>query len=597
MGSGIFSLGTTALVANQAMMDTTSHNIANVNTPGYSRQQVELSTEAGLYTGAGFYGRGVKVVTVTRVTNEFLTKESNLYTAQAAADAARLDKLNQLQNALPTGESGLGYAASQVLNAFSDVANAPSDTSARQVVLSRAQDFVNRVNTAGNQLVELQSGVVSDVTTTVDQINQLTSKIALINDNIARYKGSGHTPNDLLDQRDQLIKQLNEQVQVTTVEAEDGSLNVFMGGGQLLVLGAKSETLAAVHDSVDSSQVRVALDTNGSQRMLDSAQITGGSLKGLMDFQDSDLASTRTQLNNFTKTFGDAINKQQALGINANGDLQTTFDINGNAVSHNLFNSTGSAVSISLNLTAAADIAAASPLTASVPSGNAGTAEITSLVMSRALPSANAPDFATSLPTQGSPLTVVFEANPSNNGSMYYRFVDQNGNAYNDTVPMRIWNDPSDTSTRVISDAGPGGTPPVALFKINMTGVPKAGDKIEVSTTQFPGANNGNAMAMLDLRDQAMVSLDGGTSMATATDAYSQMIGSLGVLVQSGQNAADISKTLKSNAEQTLSSSSGVNLDEEAARLIQFQQAYQASAKVLQIAQSLFDTLLQVARG
>jgi flagellar hook-associated protein 1 FlgK len=596
MGSGIFSLGTTALVANQAMMDTTSHNIANVNTPGYSRQQVELSTEAGLYTGAGFYGRGVKVVTVTRVTNEFLTKESNLYTAQAAADSARLDKLNQLQNALPTGESGLGYAASQVLNAFSDVANAPSDTSARQVVLSRAQDFVNRVNTAGNQLVELQSGVVSDVTTTVDQINQLTTKIALINDNIARYKGSGHTPNDLLDQRDQLIKQLNQQVQVTTVNAEDGSINVFMGGGQLLVLGAQSETLAAVHDSTNSAQVRVALDTNGSKRILDGAQITGGALKGLMDFQDADLASTRTQLNNFTKTFADAINKQQALGINANGDLQTTFDLNGNAVPRNLFNGTSDATSISLNLTAAADVAAASPLTASVPATNAGTAEITSLVMSRALPSANAPDFATSLPKEGSPLTVVFEANPANNGSMYYRFVDVNGNAYNDTVPMRIWNDPNDTTSRVLSDAGAGGAP-AALFKINMTGVPKAGDKIEISTTQFPGANNGNAMAILDLRDKTVVSLDGGTTLATTTDAYSQMIGSLGVMVQGGQNAANISKTLKSNAEQTLSSSSGVNLDEEAARLIQYQQAYQASAKVLQIAQSLFDTLLQVARG
>jgi flagellar hook-associated protein 1 FlgK len=597
MGSGIFSLGTSALMANQAMMDTTSHNIANVNTPGYSRQQVELSTQDGLYTGAGFYGRGVKVVTITRTTNEFLVKESNLYTAQSASDTTRLDKLKQLENVLPTGEAGLGYAANQVLNAFSDVANAPADTSARQVVLSRAQDFVSRVNTAANQLTELQSGVVSDVGVAVEEINQLTAKIAKVNDNIAKYQGSGHTPNDLLDQRDQLVKQLNAQVQVSTVNADDGTVNVFMGGGQLLVLGSQVQTLKAVHDPDNSAQVRVALDTNGSARILDSSQVTGGALKGLLDFQDSDLASVRTQLNNFTQTFTDALNKQQALGINANGDLQTSFDTSGNPVSHNLFNNTSDAAALQLNLTAAADVAAASPLTAATPNTNAGTLQVGSLIMSRALPTTNAPDFGSSLPVQGNALSVVFETNPANNGSMFYRFVDQNGNAYNDTTPARIWNDPTDTSTRVISDAGPGGTSPTALFTINVTGVPKTGDTIQVTTTQFPAANNGNAMAMLDLRDKNVISLDGGTTMSTATNAYSQMIGNLGVIVQGGQTAADISTTLKTNADQTLSSTSGVNLDEEAARLIQYQQAYQASAKVLQIAQSLFTTLLQVASG
>jgi flagellar hook-associated protein 1 FlgK len=128
MGSGIFSVGTSALVATQAMMDTTAHNIANVNTPGYSRQQVSLATQDSLYTGSGFLGRGVKMVSVTRTTNDFLVKEANLYTAKDASDSIRLGKLQQLEKVLPVGEAGLGYAANQVLNAFSDVVNQPQDT-------------------------------------------------------------------------------------------------------------------------------------------------------------------------------------------------------------------------------------------------------------------------------------------------------------------------------------------------------------------------------------------------------------------------------------------------------------------------------------
>jgi flagellar hook-associated protein 1 len=579
MGSGIYSLGTTALLANQAMMDTTSHNIANVNTPGYSRQSVELGTQDGLFTGAGFYGRGVKVQTITRTTNEFLIKESNLYTAQHAADSSRLDKLQQLETVLPTGEAGLGFAANQVLNAFSDVVNQPQDTSARQVVLSRAQEFVSRIQAASSQLTELQTGIVSDVGVTVDRINRLTDQIGKVNDSIARFQGSGHTPNDLLDKRDELVRQLNEQVQVTTVAAEDGTLNVFMSGGQLLVLGNQVQRLAAVRDTNDPALARVALETNGSFRVLNDDQMTGGALKGLLEFQDEDLASVSDQLDSFTASFANAVNAQQQLGLNIASP---------GGVPPPLFANTASASTITLFTTAPGDIAAASPLTASAPNSNSGTVSVTSLTMVSPYASSGV---AAQLPVQ-----VVFDS-ANANGSVNYHFVDRNGLPYKDTSPSRVWNDPSDTSTRVISDADPANPGTPALFNIALTGMPKPGDVLNVSLTQFPDANNGNAMAMLNLRDLNVVSIDGGTTVSTATNSYSQMIGNLGVLVQSGETAADISTTLKTNAEQTLSSTSGVNLDEEAARLIQYQQAYQASAKVLQIAQSLFDTLLRVAGG
>lgn len=591
MGSGIFGLGTRAMSAAQVNLDTISHNISNVNTPGYSRQTVQLETEGGLYTGAGFFGRGVKVTTIARQTNEFLIKENNQNQAMAAADQTRLEKLNQLEKVLPTGETGLGYAASQLLNAFVDVSNQPQDISARQVVLSRAKEWVSRVNTAADQLNQMQLGVVSDMTTSVARINSLTQQIAKANQSIASFSGIGHAPNDLLDQRDQLVQDLSKLVQVSTVEADDGSLNVFMGGGQLLVLSNSAETLAVVRDPTDSTLARVALRTNGNDRILESDQMVGGALKGLLSFQDTDIAQTRSNLDTFVKQFADAINQQQSLGVDMEGTPQTTFDATGNPVGKPIFLNTTTAASISLALNQPKGLAAASPLTAAVQPSNQGTMAIESLAMNRALPGPGALDYGSSLPTNGQPLTVIFEQPNPSDPTLTYRFVDQSGVPYKDVTPARVW-----SAGTPISDADAGSTPPEALFMVNVTGVPRAGDKITVAITQNPSANNGNARAILKLRDQAIISLDGSTH-ATVTDAYSQMIGDLGVLVQDGKTSAGISATLAQTTQQTLSSATGVNLDEEAAKLIQFQQSYQAAAKVLQIAQSLFDTLMQTARG
>ncbi|MDO9235047.1 MAG: flagellar hook-associated protein FlgK [Aquabacterium sp.] len=591
MGSGIFSVGASAMFAAQAKLDTISHNISNANTPGYSRQDVVLVTEGGLYTGAGFFGRGVKVSSVSRTTNEFLVKESNVNTASAAQDQTRLEKLKQLETVLPTGEAGLGYAAGLVLNSFVDVANQPQDMSARQVTLARAQDWVSRMNTAGRQINSLQSGVVSDMKTTVQQINSLTAQVAEVNQSIAKFTGSGHSPNDLLDKRDNLIKQLSQKVSITTVPADDGTLSVFMGGGQMLVLSNRAETLSVTRDPLDASQGRVALLINGTERIIDGEQITGGALNGLLQFQDQDITSTRDQLNRFSANFADAVNAQQALGVDADGNLQTSFDSAGAPVSNPLFINTADATNLKLSLTAPKGLAAASPLVAVPSSKNKGTATIDNIAMARALPTTNALDAATSKPATGSPLTVVFEVDAADATKLTYRFTDSTGAPYKDTVPPRSW-----SASTPINDQDPASTPTGALFNLTISGVPKAGDTIQIARTTYPTSNNGNALSMLNLRDKTMVSIDG-VSQATVTDAYSQMIGSLGVIVQGGATAADISKALQTSSEQTLSSISGVNLDEEAARLIQFQQSYQAAAKVLQIAQSLFTTLLQTAGG
>ena len=189
--------------ANYAALATTGHNIANANVAGYSRQQVELATASGQFTGAGFFGKGVDVATVTRAHDEFLTREAATAGSLAAMDSTRLGLLNQLESVFPTGEQGVGHAAGQFLNSMVDLAARPADAATRQVVLARAGEVADRFAAAGGQLDVLQLAVQEDLKANVAEINQLARNVAELNQRIASVLGLGHSPNDLLDQRDQ----------------------------------------------------------------------------------------------------------------------------------------------------------------------------------------------------------------------------------------------------------------------------------------------------------------------------------------------------------------------------------------------------------
>ena len=648
MGSGLLALATRSMFANQAKLDTIGHNISNANTTGYSRQEVQLSTENGRYTGAGFFGRGVKIDTVSRSADEFLTRESNVNNAMASADKARLDKLKQLEKALPTGEAGVGYSAGQLLNAFVDVANQPQDLSARQVVLSRAEALASRMRDAGGQLDTLQAGVSSDVKTTVAAINSLAAQVADMNQKIASVNGSGHSPNDLLDHRDQLIKQLSEKIQVSSVGAPDGSVSLFIGGGQQLVLSNHAELLGVVVDEFDASKVKITIGSYTGQTPVDDTQITGGALAGLLEVQNKDIDGARNLLGQMASAISWRINQQQAFGL----DLSTPptagaalFDVGQpqvlpsrnntsslvtppvsmtvvdarelQASDYSLENSTttpGSytlvrlsdkqtwtvadgdqidgfqvnigptvaagdqfllrpVVSAAVNMRRVLDrptgIAAASPITGTVQPSNKGTASVNSLNV------------------------VASPAAPYQDISIVFTTASITGEDYE----LR------DSAGSVLGTGTWVAGTPISYngFELKLNGVPKDGDVVKVGITQYPMGNNGNALTLLALRDEDLVgrieqASGANAPGATVTNAYAQIIGSIGVQVQDAQTSSDISATRASNATALLTNLTGVNLDEEASRLIQFQQAYQASAKILQVAQTVFDTLLNITR-
>lgn len=656
--AGLLSLGARAMFANQAALQTIGQNIANANTVGYSRQSVVLTTSAGQFTGAGFFGKGVDVQTVVRSHNDFLTKEATSSKSTASADATRAEQLARMEKVFPPGTDGLGYAASQFLNAMVDVTSRPSDPSARQVALGRASELAVRFSNGGQQLTDLQAGVVSDLKASVTVVNQLARQIANVNEQVAKSRGSGHTPNDLLDQRERLISQLGEYVSVTTLAADDDTVGVFIGGGQRLVLGNQASTLQVSADAYDSQRAVLSLNEGGINRALDESVLTGGSMSALLAFQNKDLQDARNMLGQLAAAIGTRVNDQNALGLdlsNPPGQGAQIFNVAPPrvlAAATNARDANGAFVSgVSATIVNAGQLQASSyKLTSSAP----GTYELTRLTdgLVRTVNDGDTLDgfqisFNPSAPVPGesfliepvgaaavemrrvldspngiaaaSPLTASAAVN--NKGTLTIDSIYAvNSNVNAGQAPITIDFGTPDATTKTVpytmtladgsvlsgnwSAGQPIGNQPASGidlgFELRTNGVPRQGDRITLDKTVYTATNNGNAKAFLNIQSEAFVGRqllpDGSmTAGATLNDAYASSMSEIGSRVQSANYLSSVSTTVATDAEASRAGQAGVNLDEEASRLMQFQQGYQAAAKVLQTAQTLFDELMRIA--
>lgn len=645
--SALMTIGKSALSANYAALQTAGNNIANVNTPGYSRQETQLEDAPGQFSGSGFFGRGVNVTTVARSYDKYLASQAVSSSSIAAADTARLDKLNQLEGVFPIGSAGVGYAAGEFLNSFVDLANNPADASGRQVVLSQAQELTSRFHAAGDQLGSLQSGVSQDVKASVASLNTLAQQVAQLNQQISSVKGTGQAPNQLLDRRDQLISQIAATVNVTTIHADDGSLGVFIGGSQTLVLGANANPVKAVADTFDPAKVMLTMTEGAIDRAIVPGSLAGGSLAGLLKFQNEDLSAANNLLGQMATAVSGRVNAQQALGLDLGqpaGAGAPIFSV-GAAQAQSAATNRGSAVfSVSVvdaskvqasdyqlafdgsnyALTRSTDGAAAagSPYTPAalaagvqvdgfrlrLDSGTAasrdrfalqpvaGAAQNMQMVLGSTRGLAAAAPFTGSVDVNNkgtATLASLTAVNPAYNGAL--------------SADIRFTSNTGDY-TWTMSDATTGtgnwtAGAPISLngFEVKLDGVPKSGDRLSVAPTVSITSNNGNALAFVQLAKTGIVSPNGGTGSSAAsmtiTDAYASALANVGVRVQGGKTAASLSGAVASQAQTAHANRDGVNLDEEAARLIQFQQSYQAAAKILQVAQSIFDTMLRTAGG
>ena len=640
------NIGLKAMAAQFAGLQTTGNNIANASVAGYSRQQVNLATSTDQSRNGTYFGMGVEIASVTRVHDAYLTSEAGRTTALASMDATRLSKLTGLENLFQPGETGLGNAASQFFQSMADVSSQPSDLSSRTVALARASDMASRFRDASNGIDSLQASVTSDISAAVTQINGLAGTLASVNRQLMQVSAASSPPNDLLDQKDQLISQLSSLVHVDRIDNADGTTSLTIAGGQQLVLGNKALPLKVVQDQADPTRSAVAFSAGGQDRVVEGASLGGGGLAGLLQFQNQDLVQGRNLIGRLAASVGMAVNAQQSRGVTLQPPLgQVTgspvFNIGapvalanaGNAKDPTTQQFKGSVAltvtdpsalqasdysmradpaggwqvtrlsdgvtttvnsgdtldGMQINITNAQPgdkfllqpvgraagsmqalltdprvLAAASPLVATVPAANTGTVQVNSLQVT-----------ASPLPAPGGTVQVTFTDNV---GGYNWTLTDASGNGIGGG--SGVW------------QAGQTLPPPGVDFNgftAQIQGVPRQGDVITVSPTPASGmaTNNGNALSLMGLADATLV--DG----RTANDGYAQAMADIGVRVQSGKTASTISTAVAQQAETARSSVAGVNLDEEAARLIQYQQGYQAAAKVLTVAQTLFDTLLQ----
>ena len=550
--SALMSLGVRAMFASFAQLQVTGHNIANAGVDGYSRQQAELANAKGQFTGAGFFGKGVDVVTVSRVYDAFLTREAANASSLAAMDRTRFEQLTRLEEVFPMGERGLGYAAQQLFNAFADLSLHPKDLSTREVVLARAGDLVARFNLASRQLEDLQAGVTQDLKHSVDTVNEIAQRIADVNQQIAMVKGLGQPPNDLLDQRDRLVQQLSGYLQVSTIPADDGTLGVFIAGGQRLVLGNQAQPLQVVPDPLDASRSALGIVEAGGVRPLTADLLTGGSIAALLRFQNDDLVAARASVGQMALAFGSRVNEQLSLGL----------DLNGN-----------SGAPLFTNLLVTSGRAAAT---------NTGNATISVTASDPA--KVKAEEYELRYNGTNWSLTRTDGSTPAG-GPYTFTDADLDGGVTVNALGLTL---------RLIGAAAAGDRfllQPVSHAAGALQLLLSDPQSLAAATPPLPPppTDNGNALALAGLRDEDVV--DG----HTITDAYASAMARVGVRVQGARTAAEISAGVAEAAEQQRAAKSGVNLDEEAARLIQFQQSYQAAAKVLQVAQSVFDTLLSTA--
>lgn len=657
----ILNIGTRALMANQAVLQTTGNNIANVNTPGYSRQSVVLETAESQFTGGGYVGKGVNIVTITRNYNEFLTRQATLASTVSAGDTARSEKLKQLENLFPGGTSGLGAAVSDMLNAFSDVASAPTDLTARTVALTRANETATRMRGTFTSLDDLQQGVTLELNQKISAINTLASGIAQVNEKISRGLVAGQPPNDLLDQRDQMVRDLNQYIQTSSIAADDGTMGIFVGGSQALVLGVTASSMTLTKDEFnDAGKNKLAINHNGWVAVLNDESLGGGEVAGLLRFQNSDMNEARNLLGRYSLAVSTSMNDQHKLGVDIDGN------VGGNLFTPNQFGAgnvlqpsapatlnSATAGNLTLEVTDVTKFAASdydmnfsSATTGSVTrradgvitafTFTPGTATTngsflfnnpaTGLNDLPALDGLKLGAVTTSAPTAGdrflikpfstsaSTLSTEFSSpralavsspvagvmgtsntgslqqasllartNPPTNVPVTLTFTGPNSYSRSDAAGSFTY-----TSGKTIEGTAPA-TAPLSQWSLTLQGVPKAGDTFVVTAqpAAFSKLSAGNANAMMGLRDTVM--FDG----ATLTDGFAGVISQIGIRVMSASYSANLSGTIAVNAEKDRAGVSGVNLDEEAAKLLQYQQAYQASAKMIQIANSIFDTLMQ----
>ena len=324
--TNIFSIGRSALAAAQAAQATTSHNISNATVTGYNRQVAVQSTAGGIHYGYGFVGQGTQIVEVKRIYNDFLNKQVIAATTGTSSLDAYYSQIRQLDNLVADTAAGLSPVLQNFFKSMQNLASLPGNAAARQSVLSAGQSLSARFNSLNEQMVQSRTGINSQITSSIGTINSYATQVDELNKAIMKVSGvNGAAPNDLLDQRDQVISALNKVVQVTTLPQNNGTLSVFIANGQPLVLGSQVSTLVAIPAVTDPTRLQVSIRNNGSSIPIPDSAFGGGSLGGIMSYRTETLDVAQNSLGRTAIALATQFNAQHRLGQDQTGAPGTDF--------------------------------------------------------------------------------------------------------------------------------------------------------------------------------------------------------------------------------------------------------------------------------
>jgi len=625
--ANVLSTGTGALIAFQRALATVSHNVANVATEGYSRQRVELSTRSPTDMGYGYVGNGVQVSDVRRIADQL----ANTRLLESGGELARAQQLSGLASRVDTlfsdKATGLAGVWSNFFDATTGLTSNAASSAAREDVLSDAKALTARFKQLNNQLDSLSNEVNSGLRSSAEEVNRIGAEIARLNGEIV--SNPNNVSNDLLDQRDRLVSQMVGFTGGTAVQQGDGSLNVFTSGGQALVVGNTSSKLTVATDPYRPERVRLALDGNGQQIQLNDSSL-GGKIGGLMDFRSDVLDPAQSELGRIAVGLAEAFNQQHRAGMDLNGQMGTDFftvpapRVNGNANNTGTGTLTASvgdlskldAQNVVLKFDGSAWSATRSDTGANVPLTGTGTAADPLVINGVELVVGGAPasgDRFLLQPTAGAagginvaiddpnriaaatPVKAKAELDNVGTGRIGSVKVTDSTNA-NLLTPADI--EFIDGTQYTVNGTGPftytPGQPINANgWSLSLDGVPAAGDRFSVGSTGAGSSDNGNAIALGNLDDAK--ALNGGT--VSLNGAIGGLTTTIGSAARQADYAADAQQVLYDQAQAARDSISGVNLDEEAANMLRFQQAYQAAAQVISTADTMFQSLLSAVRG
>jgi flagellar hook-associated protein 1 FlgK len=628
--SSIFGIDLSALQAFQQAIEVTSNNVANANTPGYDEESIELDAALPQDAGGFAIGSGVDVEGVQRAYSQAATTQLNTSQSTLSQLTSLQNYTSQIDNLFGTTAGGLTTALQTYYSGWSAVADDPTSASAREALLGDASALAANLNSTSSQLQEMNSDVNSRITADVNQINSIGTQISSLNTQIAQSSGSGQAPNQLLDQRDQLVSNLSQLAGVSTTSNSDGSINVYLGNGQPLVLDQNTYQLSTVPNEFNASQLEVASTASDGASI--SSSITSGDLGGLLSARTQAIDPALNQLGQIATAVAQSANMQQASGLDLNGQLGSAlFSVGAPVATASSANTDATTASVSISNLGA--------LTSDnyLLSYNGGAYTLTDTTTGANVALTGAGTNASPLTASSVGLSIVLSGTPASGDQFLVQptaqaaatigvaLTDPSGlaaagaiqtsasdtNTGSATISAGTVLDPTNPdllntttiqfltpTTYSVNGAGSftytaGSDVDLNGWQVQISGSPAAGDTFTVQSNASGTGDNTNALAAANQQTTGLLS-NGTISVSGAVGA---MISGAGAQAQQVNTAQTAQTAVNTQATTNVQSISGVNLDEEAANLMQWQQAYQASAQALSVANGLFTTFIDSING